>query len=121
MDPVPYQLQHNGRGISQYVGRSTRRYRKLRAIFRAQCADPEQHNWDGSLGQAGCWLCGKAIDYGLPKDHPEAWELDHALPVSTHPELAEDPANFRPSHADCNQRRGDRAPFIELGTPSEDW
>lgn len=111
-------------GISPNAGRRTRRYRMLRANFRAQCANPALHNWDGSLGQAHCWLCGKPIDYALPAGvdgHPEAWNLDHAHPVISHPELAEDPANFRPSHADCNQRRGDQAPFIELGTPSEDW
>ena len=121
MAPMPQRTFHNGRGIAKHAGRSTRRNRLLRGIFRAQCADPEQRNWDGSLGQAWCWLCGKPIDYSLPAGHPEAWNLDHAHPVSTHPELAEDPANFRPSHADCNERRGDRAPFIELGTPSEDW
>lgn len=108
-------------GISKNAGRRTRRYRMLRANFRALC----EHfvNPDGTIG-AHCWLCGRAIDYSLPagpNGHPEAWNLDHAHPVSTHPELAEDPANFRPSHADCNEKRGDQAPFIELGTPSEDW
>lgn len=121
MDPVPRYRNTTAPGFNPNVGRRTRRYILLRAIFRAECADPEQTNWDGSTGQACCWLCGKPINYDLRHGHPEAWELDHAWPVSTHPALAEDPANFRPSHADCNQRRGDRAPFIELGTPSEDW
>lgn len=105
-------------GISKHAGRRTRRYRMLRAAFREQCA--MFINPDGTMG-ACCWLCGKPLDYSLPDDHPEGFNLDHAIPVSTHPELAEDPANFRSSHKDCNERRGDRAPFIELGTPSEDW
>ena len=113
-----YRTQHTQPGIAKSAGRSTRRYRMLRANFRAACA--AFVNPDGSIG-AHCWLCGKPIDYALPAGHPQAFNLDHAYPVSTHPELAEDPANFRPSDADCNLRRGDRAPFIELGTPSEDW
>ena len=118
---MPYHPHHTRPGIAKNAGRSTRRYRLLRKIFRAECADLYTPNWDGTLGQAFCWLCGKPIDYALPAGHPDAWNLDHAWPVSTHPELAEDPANFRPSHADCNERRGDKAPFIALGTPSEDW
>lgn len=91
--------------------RDTRRYKTLRAQYRQHCAD---HNLP-------CWLDGKPIDYTLPADHPDAWSLDHALPVSTHPELSEDPANFRPSHLDCNKRRGNSAPFIPIGQPSEAW
>lgn len=107
------------RGINPNVGRRTRRYRMLRANYRALCE--RWQNPDGTTGMP-CWLCGKPIDYALPDaDHPEAFNLDHAHPVSTHPELAEDPANFRSSHADCNEKRGNNAPFIELGTPSEDW
>jgi 5-methylcytosine-specific restriction endonuclease McrA len=117
---VAYAAPHSGiaRGISKHFGRRTRRFRMLRANYRALCA--AWQNPDGSTGLP-CWLCGKPIDYELPHGHPEAWELDHAWPVSTHPELAEDPANFRPSHADCNEKRGNGPPFIALGTPSEDW
>ena len=91
--------------------RGSRRYRKVRAAFRAHCADL----------LLPCWLDGKAIDYDLPSEHPDAWSLDHALPVSTHPESACDPGNFRPSHLACNRRRGTAAPFIPLGVPSERW
>lgn len=110
-------IRHEG-GISAYAGRSTRRYRTLRKDFRADCAT--HVNADGSIG-APCWLCGKPIDYSLPRQHPECFNLDHAYPVSTHPELAEDPANFRPSHRDCNEERGDGEPHIQIGSPSEDW
>ncbi|WP_301149001.1 HNH endonuclease [Mycobacterium simiae] len=113
-----YRAQHTQPGIAKSAGRATRRYRMLRATFREDCRTFV--NPDGTVG-AHCWLCGRAIDYSLAGDHPEGFNLDHAHPVSTHPELAEDPANFRPSHCDCNHRRGNRAPFIELGTPSEDW
>ena len=91
--------------------RESRRYRNARAGFREHCAEQ----------QLPCWLDGKPIDYSLPSDHPDSWSLDHAHTVKDHPELACDPANFRPSHLDCNKRRGDSAPFILLGTPSEDW
>lgn len=91
--------------------RESRRYKKLRGEFRSECADL----------QLPCWLCGKPIDYSLPSEHPDAWSLDHAHTVSEFLELALDPANFRPSHLDCNKRRGNDAPFIQLGAPSEDW
>jgi len=96
---------------SQYAGRSTRRYKTLRAEFRRKC----------KARNLPCWLCGKPIDYELPHTHPEAFQLDHAIPVSERPELAEDPASCRPSHAQCNMRRGANDPFIQLGQPSESW
>lgn len=105
-------------GISKYAGRSTRRYKTQRSTFRAVCAAHVNH--DGTIG-APCWLCGRPIDYSLPDTHPDGFNLDHAYTVSAHPELAEDPANFRPSHKACNELRGDGDPFILLGSPSEDW
>lgn len=110
--------RHPG-GLSAYVGRSTRRYKTLRKAFRHECANEEQP--DGTIGRP-CWLCGKPIDYSLPDNqHPDAFNLDHAYTVAEHPELAEDPANFRASHKDCNELRGDNDPFIQIGSPSEDW
>ena len=96
---------------SQYAGRSTRRYKMLRAEFRRKCR----------ANNAPCWLCGRPIDYELPKEHPEAFNLDHAIPKSERLDLAEDPKNFRPSHKTCNERRGADVPTIELGQPSETW
>ncbi|CPR79361.1 HNH endonuclease [Mycobacteroides abscessus] len=90
---------------------STRRFKRLWREFRAHC---EKY-------QLPCWLCGRPIDYALRGQHPDAFNLDHAKPVSTYPELAEDRSNFRPSHADCNKRRGNKAPFIAIGRPSERW
>lgn len=54
-------------------------------------------------------------------DDPEAWELDHLFPRSTHPELALDPGNFRHSHQRCNRSRGNRMPSPGLGSLSRDW
>lgn len=96
---------------SQYAGRSTRRYKALREDFRRKCRNND----------AACWLCGNRIDYDLPRDHPECFNLDHAIAKSVRPDLAEDPANFRPSHRLCNERRGADAPTIDLGRPSERW
>lgn len=93
------------------AGRSTRRYKTQKRVFRAQCED------DG----LPCWLCGDPIDYTLPYPHPESFSLDHAKTRTAHMELAEDPGNFRPSHLDCNKRRGDRDPAPGLGVRSEDW
>lgn len=98
-------------GISRYAGRSTRRYKTTSRTFRQACQDDN----------LPCWLCGQPIDYTLPKEHPEAFNNDHAYPVSDRPDLAEDPANYRPSHRLCNEERGDQEPFIQLGSPSEPW
>lgn len=96
---------------SRYAGRSTRRYKTLRAEFRRKCRATNKP----------CWLCGKPIDYELPHTHPESFSVDHAIPVSVRPDLAEDPKAFRASHSLCNTRRGANDPFIELGQPSEFW
>ena len=69
---------------------------------------------------ARCWLCGAPIDY-LLRDADDAFELDHYYPVSTHPQLCEDPGNFRPSHRSCNRARGNRPPRASLGTTSREW
>lgn len=69
-----------------------------------------------------CWLCGMRIDYDVdPNSTPESHNLDHYYPVSTHPELAEDPANWRHSHALCNNERGNRTPDYELNEQIPDW
>lgn len=96
-------------------GQGTRRYMKLRAIFLDECKE----------ANAPCWLCGQPIDYRIPHNDPatgavnrEAFELDHAYPRSTHPELAEDPSNFRPSHRACNLKRSDGKGDLPMGSVS---
>ncbi|MDN4519603.1 HNH endonuclease [Mycolicibacterium austroafricanum] len=72
------------------------RYQKLRRAFRALCTQR----------QSPCWRCGCAIDYAAPALAPNAFELDHAEPVSMAPHLAYEPSNFRPSCSRCNRSRG---------------
>lgn len=91
--------------------RSTRAYQKLRAWFRAEC----------EASGAVCWLCNLPIDYAAGQYEEDAFELDHFYPVSTHPEMVEDPENARPSHRRCNQVRGNGAPRPGLGATSVDW
>lgn len=93
-------------------GRWSTRYRKYRARFRAECVRVD----------APCHLCGQSIDYDLPDGQdPDSFEVDHFYPVETHPQLAEDPANFRPSHKSCNGSRGKEPVKPVLGVPSEEW
>lgn len=93
----------------------TRAFNALRSAYREQSATTN----------APCWLCGQQnIDYDAPYDdysNDSRFQLDHYWPVSTHPELQEDPANFRPSHAGCNRERGNKAPRPGLGAPSQAW
>lgn len=93
-------------------GLTSRRYRKLRTAFRA----------DGATADAPCWICRQAIDYGIAWPDPQSWELDHLYPRSTHPQHAEDPANFRHSHKACNASRGNTLTLAnDLGSPSRNW
>lgn len=86
-------------------------YVNLRADLRAE--------W--SARDLPCWLCGQAIDYSAPANDPEALDVDHVKPRSTHPHLALDRNNCRPSHVRCNRSRGNRAPRPSLGTVTEPW
>jgi 5-methylcytosine-specific restriction endonuclease McrA len=99
-------------------GQSSRFYLKSKKEFRARCAEAE----------APCWLCGQEIDYRIPWQGPitgyvddDAFELDHLYPRSTHPELAEDPGNYRPAHRSCNGQRSNRMPMAGLGTLTRAW
>ncbi len=67
-----------------------------------------------------CWLCDEPINYALTRG-PEAFQLDHAVPVSVEPRLALATHNFRPSHAKCNNLRRDGKAEPITGEPSEDW
>lgn len=96
---------------SRYAGRATYRYRTLRREFRST----------SKARNSPCWLCGKAIDYSADRGHPDSFNVDHAVPISERLDLAEDPRNFRPSHRVCNERRGNHAPRLDTGQPSEIW
>ena len=102
--------------VPKTAGRSTRRWK----VIRKQAFDRDMR------ANAPCWICGKPINYAAPAHDPWSWEPDHVLPVSTHPEYAEDITNIRPSHARCNNLRGQadkaaRKHAQDLGEPSENW
>lgn len=92
-------------------GRDTANFRRRAAAFRRDCARIN----------APCWLCAQAIDYAAPRDDANSYTTDHIRPLSLHPDLAEDPANFAPAHRRCNEARGNRAPLLNLGIPSRRW
>jgi hypothetical protein len=98
--------------------RSSHAYQDAVARFRLECSI--HRNEDGTVG-ARCWLDGDPIDYRLAYPHPLSFSTDHAIPVKEAPHLMLDPMNFRPSHLDCNCRRGTDEPALDLGTPSEVW
>ncbi|ATZ08318.1 HNH endonuclease [Corynebacterium striatum] len=90
---------------------NTRYQKKLAAEFKARC----------TKDNTPCHLCGQPIDYTAPPQTPDAFELDHYYPRSTHPELVEDPANFRAAHSNCNRSRGKGTAIHTLGNQSEQW
>ncbi|TPF87436.1 hypothetical protein BW13_00870 [Bifidobacterium sp. UTCIF-37] len=91
---------------------NTRAFNKARKQFFQQC----KHN------NAPCWLCGMPIDYNVdPNTTDDSFNLDHYYPVSKRPDLQEDPAGFRPSHAQCNNLRGNKDPNTPIGQLSRQW
>ena len=60
-----------------------------------------------------CALCGKPVDYALPRGHPMAYELDETIPISRGGSPI-DPDNLQATHAICNRRRGDKMPGERL-------
>ncbi|PKY72381.1 hypothetical protein CYJ19_05935 [Winkia neuii] len=93
---------------------SSRRFKKLYRQFKQACTQTN----------APCWLCGQPIDYTAESTNQangDRFQLDHFYPVSKRPDLAEDPANFRPAHADCNRLRGNGQPHPGIGITSREW
>lgn len=90
------------------AGRSSRAYRAAKAAMKAARCQP-------------CWLCGQAIDYDAPPQSPDSFEPDHLFPVSTHPELADDPGNLIQSHSQCNRARGNGDPFVPVMKTTRQW
>jgi 5-methylcytosine-specific restriction endonuclease McrA len=77
-----------------YEGRSGRPWARMRALVKRE-------------GSHVCWLCGKAIDMGLPYNHKWGWTIDHVLPLSMGGS-ALDMDNLREAHRSCNSSRGNR-------------
>lgn len=99
---------------------NTRRMHRLRDEFfddgRRYDADPATRHL------SVCWICKGRIDYTAGAGTtPDSHHLDHRLPVSTHPELQEDPDNFEHAHKACNQERGTAAPTAGLGEEMPPW
>ena len=96
------------------AGRSGRRWHRLKAEVYAR------------RGQ--CCRCGQPIDYELPyldavtgRPDPQSKSVDHyPYPRSTHPHLAEDPANLAPAHLGCNQSASNKG-TKPAGVTSRDW
>ncbi|WGD38488.1 hypothetical protein [Lysinibacter sp. HNR] len=98
--------------------KSTRLMKKLRKEF---YEEGQRLHAEGNP-EANCWLCSQPIDYdAAPGTTPDSHELDHFHTVSEHPELQEDPTNFRHSHTLCNSKRGNRSPSLGLGDLVPDW
>lgn len=68
-----------------------------------------------------CCRCGQPIDLSLKYPDPGSFSVDHyPYPLSTHPQLAEDPANLAGAHLSCNASAQDgRRPA--KGPSSENW
>ena len=101
--------------------KTTRASHKALAAFRLECATERQP--DGSIGRP-CWICGQRIDYAARHDdysNDDRFQRDHRHPVSTHPQLQEDPANWEASHAGCNRARSNGVPRPPLGRTSRSW
>lgn len=92
-------------------GRTTAAHRKNRADLKKLTAEHD----------LPCAACGERIDTTLPSTDPWSFHYDHAKPIKTHPELADDPSNGQPMHKRCNQAKGAGNQRPGLGDPSEVW
>lgn len=97
------------------AGRSGRRWRALVQRVRAR--------------DRVCYRCRQPIDWSVPYRDPETGEVnpdsgsvDHVVPLSIRPDLAEDLANLAAAHLQCNQAAGAKtAQSGGLGVASEAW
>ena len=100
--------------MASSAGRSGRRWERLKAEVYAKGGP--------------CCRCGQPIDYALPYldantglPDPQAKSVDHyPYPRSTHPHLAEDPANLAPAHRCCNLSASNHG-AKPVGVTSRDW
>lgn len=93
--------------MASAAGRTTRRFRKMAANLRAQ--------------RRPCCYCGQSIDYTLPAGDAASFTVEHIKPLSTHPNLAEDPGNLDAMHLACNASKGNRETKPGIGVTSENW
>lgn len=100
--------------------KNTRRMHKLRDEFfdegKRLDADPETRE------KANCWRCKERIDYTVGAGTtPDSHNLGHYFSVEDHPELQEDPSNFRHEHRLCNESAGNRTHSLGLGEQVPAW
>ena len=82
--------------------------------------EAEKQQW--SAENRPCCICGMAtIGWDAEANTPDALEVEHRLPVSTHPELEFEPSNRLPSHMRCNRNKGAGRSALTIGTTSEAW
>lgn len=91
--------------------RGSRRYKRIVAELKEA----------SRLSNAPCARCGQRIDYNAPRGHPEGFNAGHIHSWNKYPHLREDPRNFQPEHALCNQDAGDSDEKPGIGLTSEEW
>ena len=80
----------------------------------------KQHKATSQAANAPCAICGQPIDYQAPAGTPNAYELDHIQPRSTHPELTYDPDNYQPTHTNCNRSKQNTTTH-PIGPTTTNW
>ena len=97
--------------------------RAHRAVRAAVDTYRERRKADAAQGETiVCWLCNQPIDMTIADPFDDGvFEVDHVYPVSTHPELADDPDNLRDSHRACNSERSNTMEAVNIGWTSMDW
>jgi len=101
--------------VGKYAGRSGRPWERLKAQVR--------------LRETHCWQCGQPIDWTIPyldpntgAANPDAGTVEHKVPRSIAPHLAEDPTNLAASHRRCNLVAGTNRHMPDgVGAPSRAW
>jgi 5-methylcytosine-specific restriction endonuclease McrA len=73
-----------------------RPYRRARRVFKDRCRAERRP----------CHLCRQDIDYSAPPNSPDSFEVDHVIPLSVRPDLAQVTGNWAPAHSRCNRSRG---------------
>lgn len=83
----------DGRRIPPWAGR-----RKTQALERVRA--------EGARDHTPCVICTLPIDYSLRYPHPQSCSVQHLRSRRDFPEATWDPANWAPSHLDCNLSQG---------------
>jgi 5-methylcytosine-specific restriction endonuclease McrA len=90
--------------------RDSYRWKQLAASFKATC---QKYNLP-------CHICRQPIDYQARRG-PSAFEADHNQPLARRPDLAYCTSNLRPSHASCNNMKGDSLTVGQGQWTAADW